>query len=663
MLINRLTLIGFKCFPHETNIDLNELTTFIGNNGVGKSAILESLIRLFGSNPTERKIKKEDFFIPLSESLHSQQERKLTLEATFSFNDEDDSLNISEYFKKMCIFNCEDVPYCKVRLEAIWRESNIPDGEIEEKRFWVLSDDEENNIPFSIYDYSKIRVHYIPALRDPQKQLKQSAGTVLYQLLKNIQWSDELLNNFNALNKDFSDQFRKENGIKTLNQQFSSTWRDLFSSEIYKEIRLNPISKDFKNILANIEATFSPSIDSGEDTLEKLSDGLKSLFYFTLIISMFQIENEILLTDSSHGFENGNFNFSCLNIFVIEEPENHLAPHYFGRVINQFRSILSSKRVQLLITSHSPTIIKRIEPEEIRYIFQNTTRISEVKNIVLPQKIDEAHKYVKEAVKAYPELYFSKIVVLGEGDSEEIVIPKIAKAFGVELDSSFISIVPLGGRHVNHFWKLLNQLSIPYITLLDYDFGREGGNWGKIKYVLKQLLEIGYSKGDLLKVKDGILSDSDLNEMHTWSINNDIERSWIEFFKNYNIFFSYPIDIDFSMFHAFPEAYKKLDNDQRGPRIKKGTALYDTSVKEAIASVYKKESNEFSTDEELSIYKNGFDDEIWFWYRYLFLGKGKPSTHIKAFLFIEDSDIIKNTPQELKALINSIKKLMESDLK
>jgi len=54
-----------------------------------------------------------------------------------------------------------------------------------------------------------------------------------------------------------------------------------------------------------------------------------------------------------------------------------------------------------------------------------------------------------------------------------------------------VSFVPLGGRHVNHFWRLLNGLGIPYITLLDLDFGRPGGGWGRIKYALEQLLELG----------------------------------------------------------------------------------------------------------------------------------------------------------------------------
>src|SRR5699024_8139925 len=112
-----------------------------------------------------------------------------------------------------------------------------------------------------------------------------------------------------------------------------------------------------------------------------------------------------------------------------------------------------------------------------------------VNSIELPEKTNEAYTYIKEAVQSYPELYFSKLVILGEGDSEEIVIPKLLSAFDISPDDTSISIVPLGGRHVNHLWKLLNHLSIPHVTLLDLDRERGGGGWKRIKYVLNQLNE------------------------------------------------------------------------------------------------------------------------------------------------------------------------------
>ena len=128
------------------------------------------------------------------------------------------------------------------------------------------------------------------------------------------------------------------------------------------------------------------------------------------------------------------------------------------------------------------------------------------------------------AIIAYPELYFAKFVILAEGPSEEIVLPQIAAARQFQVDQSFVSLVPLGGRHVNHFWRLLNDLSIPHATLLDLDAGRETGGWARIKYVCQQLLQNGRDSSALLKFDhEGVsheLSEADLETLHGHSPNS-----------------------------------------------------------------------------------------------------------------------------------------------
>lgn len=78
-------------------------------------------------------------------------------------------------------------------------------------------------------------------------------------------------------------------------------------------------------------------------------------------------------------------------------------------------------------------------------------------------------------------------MIFGEGDSEEIIIPKVLELYSTEIDSHSISVVPLGGRHVNHFWRLLKSLQIPFITLLDFDIDRNGGGFGRLRYAIEQL--------------------------------------------------------------------------------------------------------------------------------------------------------------------------------
>jgi putative ATP-dependent endonuclease of OLD family len=168
----------------------------------------------------------------------------------------------------------------------------------------------------------------------------------------------------------------------------------------------------------------------------------------------------------------------ALTLVALEEPENNLAPFYLSRIVAQLQDLASDRRAQALISSHSPSILARTKPEDIRHLrIVPETRAARVRQIELPDQAEAAAKFVREAVRTYPELYFARFVVLGEGASEEVVLPRLADPMGPPIDRSFVAVVPLGGRHVNHLWKLLRGIDIPFATLLDLDFGRSR-RWG-----------------------------------------------------------------------------------------------------------------------------------------------------------------------------------------
>lgn len=662
MKIESLEIKGFKSFRDKTKIDLDKLTALIGSNGSGKTVVLESLSRLFSTNKSLQSIQKTDFYIPLDEKLEDQEERNLSIEVKLVFPELDSDENtdaISAVFKQMIISEPAGEPYCRIRLEAKWINSAIQGGDIEEKIFWIVTPNEivedVDKKPLNSIDRAKIQLHYVPASRNPQEHLKQTSNAIMHKLLTAIEWSENIKDELQNIAENIQVKFQAEASINAIQTELTSMWNKLFTTDIYQAVKIFPISSDFNKILTKAEISFTPSVEGNEQTSERLSDGMKSLFYFTLIGTLFEIENKILSTDTDE-LKMNRLNIPIFNIFAIEEPENHLAPHYLGRIMKVFREISNSNRAQVLITSHTPTIIKRVEPEEIRHIRLNEHRLSLINKITLPEKTDEAFKYVKEAIKAYPELYFSKLVIFGEGDSEELVLSKIAEAHNILIDQAFISIVPLSGRFVNHFWKLLEQIEIPYITLLDYDKERgSDGGFGRIKYVLKQLLKLGIDRNTLLKLEDGnILCDSQLEKMHTWNSNEETEKRWINFLETYNIYFSYPLDIDFMMLEKYPSEYKTLSTGQRGPSSipNIGDPDYTEKVKDAIASVLKKSKKVDIDAIDLSNYLN---HEYYFWYKYLFLGQGKPTSHLNALSHIDNEELKDNCPEVLKRLMENIK--------
>lgn len=321
-----------------------------------------------------------------------------------------------------------------------------------------------------------------------------------------------------------------------------------------------------------------------------------------------------------------------------------------------------------MITSHSPSIIKRVEPTEIRHLrIENGTTVA--KEIALPEKQDESYKYVKEAIKAYPELYFSSLVVLGEGDSEEILIPKFLSLYMDDLDAVGISVVPLGGRHVNHFWKLLKQLDIPFVTLLDLDKEREGGDWGRIKYVLKELISNGVDKDRLLLLDNGsILTDNQLEKLHICK-NYEVLDGWIEYLEGYNVYFSNPLDIDFLMIEEFLEYYLMTLEKNEGPLIKikdddkKQKRIQELTTEEKETGAYQER---IDSDVMRALKKNGGDGhtytdkqkELMIWYSYFFLTRGKPVTHLQALNYISDEDLQANIPEVFIKIAKNVKLLL-----
>jgi len=270
-----------------------------------------------------------------------------------------------------------------------------------------------------------------------------------------------------------------------------------------------------------------------------------------------------------------------------------------------------------------------------------TARCSSIRELTLPDDDNEASVYVRLAVKAYPELYFARFVILGEGDSERVVIPKIAEEMGVSLDPSFVPIVPLGGRYVTHFWRLLNDLKIPHATLLDLDLGRRHGGVNTIRNCLDSLAAIGndfrghtqYLAGQVDPDKVDQLADQQLRSGET-------KENWIGAFQAEGIFFSHPLDLDFAMLHAFPDAYQIPNPGGRGP---KGSAKDIAAKKNAT----------LKTGGDLSLYTDRSDDTFK-WYPYLFLSSSKPETHLAALSRIPGHELVKSAPPELKALIGYV---------
>ena len=670
MRTSSILLKGFRCFPAEGQlVELNDLTCLVGPNASGKTAMMAGLARIFGESQSDRVVRSSDFHLSPGETLDAQKERHLTLEATLALpeleENEPSADSIPEVFNQMVVDEPGATPFCRVRLEATWTDDGTADGDVQQKLSWILtaSDDpkvvEANRRAVRPAERSRIRVVYVPATRDPSSQIRATTASLFGRLLKAIDWAgkdDEVRRCLATLKTELGQLA----GISTMNANVQTIWSKLYDGRVASNLTFEGVEAEPRALLDLLTPTFAPDERGQSFQYTELSDGLRALFALSLPLGLYRVE-ELLKTDAaSSGFQSSVADeIPLLTLFAVEEPENHLSPHYLGKVVLQLLEVARSDTAQVVLSSHSPAIVGRVEPDNVRYFLGGEEQTSTtIRGLALPtDSADEAFKYVREAVRGHPELYFARLVILGEGPSEEIILRKLFESSGAPLDTHFISVVPLGGRHVNHFWRLLHGLGIPYFTLLDLDREKEGAGWGRVQYVRNQLIDLHGPHAVSLQfdTRDGgtaSLEDesyANLSKNDDRSMVSDLSK-WIDFLRTkFDVFFSVPLDIDLAMLESFPDAYKAQAPSSGGPRLPDTEPDRSAAVQDRLRLVLAADPQRPHPDLGSSYSENQV--QLFPWYKYLFVDGSKPVAHMRTLLELNGTNWVERVPETLKLLL------------
>ena len=680
MRIDSLHVSGFRSFAAPgQSIALDRLTCLIGPNASGKTAAMVALARLFGENQSERTVKDSDFHLAPGEHLASKQERRLSIEAKLTFpeleGDNPTGNAIPESFNQMIVDEPDAAPFCRIRLDATWVNDGTPHGEVQPRLWWVLTSSDDPTViesslrPVSGAQRARVHVIYIPAAREPAAQIRSTAATAFGRLLHALDWGghEELVR---VCLEDLKGAFSQLHGVETMNAKVQAAWSGLYDGRVAANVAFGGIDTNPATLLENLVPRFSPDDQGQEMGSAELSDGLRSLFALSLPLGLYKVEEILGRNPEAAGFSSSIADtLPSLTIFAVEEPENHLSPHYLGKVVGQLSEMAESASAQVLLSSHSPSMMARIEPDHVRYFLGGESRpVSEVRSLSLPTDCsDEAFKYVREAVRGYPELYFSRLVVLGEGPSEEIVLRRMFEASGTPLDEHFVSVVPLGGRHVNHFWRLLSELGIPYVTLLDLDREKEGAGWARVQYVREQLLALHEADPEALEFTDRskvkrTIADTAFDELGKNDDRSDLETmsDWLDILRErFDVFFCSPLDLDFSMLESFPDAYRGQAPKGGGPRLpadepERSDAAH-TRMRQVLAADASSAPTELGssyTREQVGLFP---------WYKYLFVDGSKPVAHMRAMVALKETDWLGSAPEVLTAVLRRARQLVGAD--
>ena len=423
MRLETVTLSGFRCFgPKPITAPVSgEITCVVGPNASGKTTFLHGLSKLFGVSRAQRTIQRSDFHLGPKDDPEDRSSKDLYIEVLIGLPELADGTATSETvapsFRHMQIAREGKSPVCQLRLEARWEDDGTVEGEVSQDLFWVDTLDPDppadKRHPVSAADRGLIQLYYTPATRDAAAQVRATTGALAARLLRAIEWSAKTETAVDQATKKLAEAFEAEEAIAAIGKALQSRWTGLHDEVVDTKPRLSLVSRRFEEVVSKIAVLFEQAPDGRERGLDVLSDGQQSLFYFALAAAVFDLERDVV-TGKIDGFLDDQLHIPALSVFGMEEPENHLSPYFLARIIRQVRSLTESGRAQAIVTSHSPAVLSRVKPREVRYCrCDPKTRVSSIKPIKLPKGTDEAAKFVRGAMLAYPELYFARFVGTG----------------------------------------------------------------------------------------------------------------------------------------------------------------------------------------------------------------------------------------------------------
>lgn len=155
-----------------------------------------------------------------------------------------------------------------------------------------------------------------------------------------------------------------------------------------------------------------------------------------------------------------------VTFYAIEEPEAHLHPHQQRKLSEYIQNHFED---QVFITSHSPHIASRFDPQGVMRLYPEAkfTHAAYGGCSAMLKKVITDFGYRLNALSA--EVFFSDGVFLVEGTSEVLMYNALAKALSIDLDRLNISILSVEGIGFKPYVAICNALNIPWVLRTDND--------------------------------------------------------------------------------------------------------------------------------------------------------------------------------------------------
>lgn len=483
MKFETIQIRNFRNFK-DIKIKLSNKNVFFGMNDVGKTNFLFALRFVFDKSIRKNGFSNSDFY-----NKDTSNPIEIIVKINIKDINDEDNAKIRSRIKGN-IRSSQDSVY--IKLEATYNESEMSADPI---LYWGGDLSELGEIRTRGYttDLDSIfNVFYINAYVDLYRFFKKNATT----LLKNDDKSDahkmeEIRNTIDMLNNKISSLSGIKKFEKEVSPQYQLYRNDSIEIKVKSEIAVNGL---YENVIPYIR-------QEGTDNLYPTSgEGRKKLLVYSI-----------------YGLLAENEEATKINLFLIEEPENHL---HRALQLSLSRYLFNeSDSKYLFLTTHSSLILTEMNQVNLVRIYNS----NKINSASIFYEVPKEYKNLRLKLnKGLSEAIFADRVLLVEGPSEEVLFSRVLRAVNPCYEIQGIYILPVLGINFKKYIDILHALNICCIVKTDNDLR---GIKGKTKK---------YSLLGLTRINDlaGLTGDSAFESQREFEITDMVKTKREIYDKN-----------------------------------------------------------------------------------------------------------------------------------
>lgn len=462
MKFTRVTIENYRNFELIT-VDLSNRNVFFGLNDVGKSNFMQALRLLF-----DREVRKKNC---VESDYHCHDTSKsITIMVEIDISDEEDS-NTEKLRAKMHGVSLSDENILYIKLVAEYNEAELIGIPV---LYW--GGDNENLFEMSskgyMYDIDYVfNIIYIDSYVDMFKLFAYNAKRLIRCTDSDTDTLDSIDQTIKCLNKHIASL----SGVHDFEEKITQRIKQYNDKNLLVEIKSEIAVKGlFNDVIPYIKK-------DGDDQLYPSSgDGRKKLLAYTL----FDILSE-------------EFKENKINIFFIEEPENHL--HKSMQISLSRFFFKSIEHEFLFITTHSPYILYEMDNVNLVRIYNETKPIGASFLYNIPTEFATIKKILNTKLS---EAIFANKVLLVEGPSEALLFGKILNVLNPDFEAEGGYILTVNGIAFEKYYRFLKKLHIHVIVKTDNDLRQVPG---KNEFICSGFIRCNKLAGKDILPKDNIM--------------------------------------------------------------------------------------------------------------------------------------------------------------